>query len=497
MNNANQEVTDVLDMFLARAKDCPRVAAVDDADGEVSYEELVSLACRVAGTLGSVTENPCPRVLIALCPSRRAYAAMVGSLVAGGTFCPVDLAGPEGRNATICEAFAPDVVFFERTVPSFLSALPITTPRVDLLKQLRQAEADPSTERSDVAYVVFTSGSTGRPKGVKMGRRGFSHFLGVAKTYFGLSPGERWGQFSNLGHDLGVMDVFMAVTQGGTLVPLSDAERHIRQAVAIRDKRLAVWQSVPGVLEFMIRANQLTAEFLAPLRVMSFCGDALRAQQLDALLSARPDLHVFNTYGTTETTGFNTLNHLTSGNFLESCDAGAVAIGEDVQGWSIHLRGGDSADEGQIVVASEFLSLGYWRDEERTQAAFRQVQFGDRTPQRCYFTGDFGIRRNGRLYCSGRMDRQVKIQGERIELEEVDGLLREAGFSAAYTIVKDGELHAFVESTRSIDQEQVRDYLQKSLPFQAIPRAVHALPSLPRNQNGKIDRDILLRRVSS
>ena len=497
MNDANQEVVDVLDMFFSGAKECPRIAAVDDADGEASYEELMSLACRVAGTLGSVTENPCPRVLIALAPSRRAYAAMIGSLVAGGTFCPVDLVGPEGRNATICKAFAPDVVFFERTVPPFLSALPLTTPRVDLLKQLRQVEARPSPERSDVAYVVFTSGSTGRPKGVKMGRRGFSHFLGVAKTYFGLSPGERWGQFSNLGHDLGVMDVFMAVTQGGTLVPLSDAERHIRQAVAIRDRRLGVWQSVPGILEFMIRANQLTAEHLAPLRVMSFCGDTLHARHLDALFSARPDLHVFNTYGTTETTGFNTLNHLTSGNFRGSCDAGSVAIGEDVPGWRIHLRGGDSADEGQIVVASECLSLGYWRDEERTRAAFRQVQFGDRPPQRCYFTGDWGIRRNGRLYCTGRMDRQVKIQGERIELEEVDGLLREAGFSDAYTVIKDGELHAFVESTQPIDQEQIRYHLKKSLPFQAIPRAIHALPSLPRNQNGKIDREIILHRVSS
>ena len=95
------------------------------------------------------------------------------------------------------------------------------------------------------------------------------------------------------------------------------------------------------------------------------------------------------------------------------------------------------------------------------------------------------------------MDRQVKIQGERIELEEIDGLLHEAGFSGAYTIIKDGELHAFVESTQSIEQEQIRAHLQKSLPFQAVPRTVLALPSLPRNQNGKVDREILLALVSS
>ena len=497
MSDASQEPSDVLEMFLARVKECPRVAAVDDADGEFSYEELASLAFRVAGTIRSVTDNPCPRVLVSLAPSQRAYAAMMGSIVAGATFCPVDLSGPEGRNAAICEAFAPDVVLFEKTAPSFLSSLPVTTPRRDLLKQIGDAEGQPSAEHSEVAYVVFTSGSTGRPKGVKMGRRAFSHFLGVARGYFCLTPGERWGQFSNLGHDLGVMDVFMALTQGGTLVPLSEAERHLRPAGAVKDRHLAVWQSVPSVLEFMLRANQLTPKFLAPLRLMSFCGDSLHAQRLEALLSACPDLHVFNTYGTTETTGFNTLNHLTSSNFRDSCDAGAVAIGEDVPGWSIHLRGGDNPDEGQIVVASEFLSLGYWRDEERTRAALREVELGGSPAQRCYFTGDWGIRKDGRLYCAGRMDRQVKIQGERIELEEVDSLLREVGFASAYTVIKDGELHAFVETTQELEQEHIRQRLQKALPFQAIPRAIHPLSSLPRNQNGKIDREALLERLSS
>jgi D-alanine--poly(phosphoribitol) ligase subunit 1 len=247
----------------------------------------------------------------------------------------------------------------------------------------------------------------------------------------------------------------------------------------------------------MLRAKQLTAKHLAPLRVMSFCGEPLHPHQLDALFKARPDLHVFNTYGTTETTGFNTINRLTASTYTESCQAGAVAIGDDVPGWSIHLRGGDTADEGEIVVASECLSLGYWRDEDRTRAAFRQVQFGDSGSQRSYFTGDRGVRRGSRVYCSGRTDRQIKIRGERIELDEVDGQLREAGFPAAYTILKNGELHSFVESPEDVDQERVRAHLKKSLPFHAIPKSVQALPSLPRNPNGKIDREALARNVTS
>ena len=247
----------------------------------------------------------------------------------------------------------------------------------------------------------------------------------------------------------------------------------------------------------MIRGKQLTSDYLASLRVMSFCGEPLRRRQLQVLFDACPDLTVFNTYGTTETIGFNTLNRLTAANFMDSCELESAAIGEDVPGWSIHLRGDHGEEEGEIVVASDFLSTGYWHDEKRARAAFRQVKFADSLTRRCYFTGDRGVRRDGRLYCSGRMDRQVKVRGERIEPEEIDSLFRQMGFPDAYTICKDDELYAFVESTEPLDQEQIRDSLRPSLLLHAIPRVIRALPSLPRNQSGKIDREALLREIES
>jgi D-alanine--poly(phosphoribitol) ligase subunit 1 len=421
---------------------------------------------------------------------------MIGSLIGGGTFCPIHVLGPKNRNAAIGQAFCPDIVFYEKIPPPCLEALPATTRLIDVSQAGSRSIYAPVAERSDVAYVVFTSGSTGEPKGVKVGRRGFSYFLEVAQSYFGIQAGERWGQFSNLGHDLGVMDVFMALTQGATLVPLTEAERW-RPGLAIRDRYLSVWQSVPSVIELMMRANQLHAEYISALRIMSFCGEPLRPHQLDALFKAHPELQVFNTYGTTETTGFNTFNRLTSRNYAESCDAGAVAIGEDVPGWSIHLLGGDTPNDGEIVVASEFLSLGYWCDEDRTREAFRHMGFGESGVRRSYFTGDRAVRRGSRVYCLGRMDRQVKIRGERIELEEVDALLRNIGFTATYTILKGDELYSFVESNEAVDEEHVRALLAKSLPFHAVPKTVKSLPSLPRNTNGKIDREALSRTIIS
>ncbi|MEZ5398742.1 MAG: AMP-binding protein [Bryobacteraceae bacterium] len=470
-----------------------RRKAVDQAGAATSYEELSASSFRVARAIRNVAP-PSARILLALPSSASAYAGMVGSLIAGGTFCSINMMGPAARNAEISRAFAPDIVLFEKTPPPFVDALPVTPERVDTSRLGTETLEVAIEAENDVAYVVFTSGSTGTPKGVRVGRGAFRYFLEIAAKYFDLHGGERWAQFSNLGHDLGVMDIFMALTQGGTLVPLDDAER-LRPGSTIRDRNLCIWQSVPSVIELMIRGRQLTADNLASLRVMSFCGEPLHPHHLRALFNARPDLVVFNTYGTTETTGFNTINRLTAENYADSCDAGAVSIGEDVPGWSIHLRGSETANEGEIVVASDHLSLGYWQDEDQTRAAFRDVDYGEGSIRRTYFTGDRGVRRGSRVYCSGRLDRQIKIHGERIELDEIDGRLREAGFNAAYTIFKDGELYSFVESAEEVDQERVRAQLRTALPFHAVPKSIRSLPALPRNPNGKIDREALARRV--
>lgn len=489
-------MVDLVDAFLHQVRSHPYLPAVEHHGASRTYEELSALAGRIAWSLQQVASTPSPRVLLALPASTAAYAGMIGTLLVGGTFCPINIEGPESRNISIIRAFSPDVILLDGSPSSFLDDLPATTPRVDVSRLGSHSLEQPNAEYSEIAYVVFTSGSSGQPKGVKIGRTGFSHFLTIARTYFNLILGERWGQFSNLGYDLAIMDVFLAVTQGGTLVPLVNPKERLMPATAIKERSIAIWQSVPSVLELMIRANQVSADCLAPLRVMSFCGEPLLPRHLKALYLARPDLQVFNTYGTTETTGFNTINHLTSDNYQDSCEAPTVALGDDVPGWSLSLRGGDSVDEGEIVVSSDCLSLGYWRDEDRTRDAFRQLRPEGTQERRSYFTGDWGIRKNSRLYFSCRIDRQVKIRGERIELDEIDYFLREAGFATAYTILVGDDLYSFVESADEVDEERIRAHLAKRLSFHSIPKAIRALPTLPRNPNGKIDGRALERSVT-
>src|SRR5438105_6104081 len=121
-------MTDLLDAFLSEVQKHPALTAVEHDGVATSYAELDDLARRIAGCVRQVVSTPSPRLLLALPPSPMAYASMIATLQLGGTFCPVNIDGPEARNALITRSFSPDVVLFNRTPSSFLDDLPATTP---------------------------------------------------------------------------------------------------------------------------------------------------------------------------------------------------------------------------------------------------------------------------------------------------------------------------------------------------------------------------------
>lgn len=488
-------MVDVVAAFQDQAKRNPDAIAVDHLGTRTSYDELAKLSQRCAAALLSAV-GPQPIVLLALLPSPHAYAAMIGTLMAGGTFCPIDVTGPEKRNAEIVRSLNPDAVLQDAAMPASFVGNERLAAAINVrdLPSQTTAPVCSTTSSQQAAYVVFTSGSTGRPKGVVIARSSFSHFVDIAQNYFRTSLGERWGQYSNLGYDLAIMDVFSALCHGATLVTFASPTDRLFPAQAIARYRVNIWQSVPSVFDLMLGSKN-PDDSLKSLRVMSFCGEPLLASHLDTLFHVHPELVVFNTYGTTETTGFNTLNHLTSANYKDACLRPTVALGNDVPGWTIQLVGGPSPDEGQIVVCGDNLSLGYWSDEERTRRAFRHLIVSGHT-LRSYFTGDWGERHGQQLYFRGRIDRQVKVKGERIELDEIDFRLREAGFRASASVLADPDIYSFVESEARIDEDSIRRQLAEYLPFHAIPKRVLRIERIPRNQNGKVAFTELCRRVT-
>lgn len=487
---------DILDMFAAQVSAGPDVPAIIHAGRRTSYASLAELNGRIASAVLRVSPNIAPKILIAVKQSAHAYAAMLGTLLAGGTFCPIDVDGPVHRNMHILLSFMPDVLLFDSSCPSIIvDQSPAVTHRIDIHQISSDELTQGPRESSEIAYVVFTSGSTGQPKGVKAARKAVSYVVNSEQQYYCVQTGDKWSQYSNIGYDMGIMDALQALCHGATLIPITSPRERLMPARAIKESGITIWQSVPSVLELMIQAKQVSSDLLSSLRLMIFCGEPLFQSQLEILFEACPELTVFNAYGTTETTGFNAINRLTKENFRTSCASSSVAIGSEVQGWTIELSGEGAPNEGEIVVVGDNLSLGYWQDEEQTRVAFKQQMRGSEV-KRAYHTGDYGRRIGPNLYCQGRLDRQVKIRGERIELGEIDHLLRQAGYTAAYSILHDGEVHSFVECENYVDEAQVRTQLRKELPIHGLPKVIQTVTSLPRNANGKVDRQELERLAS-
>ena len=486
-------LADPVELFSRRVKASPDHVAIAEAGRSTSYAELANLAARFAAAFRA-RGGRAPRVLIHLPQCAEAYAAMLGSLMAGGIYAPNNLSAPAPRQRAVHEAFEPDVVVAGDGALEALGIGADDSRRVSPV-DLPAPLAESAWSADDLAYVMFTSGSTGVPKGVMVAREGLAHYTDWALSAMEVRAEDRWSQHPNLGFDLSVLDIYGALCGGATLVPLARQGDRLTPAAAIRRHNLTIWNSVPSVVDLMIRARQVTAENLRSLRLLTFCGEPLLPAHLEAIFAARPDVRVHNTYGPTEATVSCTVVRLAAADYRDACRA-SVALGEPIPGMDIWLEGGESADEGEVVIGGPQVARGYWRDPERTAAVFGQARRGGVT-LRTYRTGDRAARSGRHLFFVERVDRQVKILGHRIELGEIDAALRACGASAACTVLWNGELHAFIESTGSAALAELRAALATRLPTYAIPGHFHAIAALPRNVNDKADAGALIAQLAA
>ena len=453
-------------------------AVVEDAR-TVPYGEFGQKVRRIAAAIADSTASGDSRVLIHLAQGSDAYAAMFGALMAGGYYAPVDVTAPPERQTRIVAGFEPTVVVTATSLPPHVAAAAGQAKVVDLSKLPATELAEPRAP-AHLAYVIFTSGSTGEPKGVMIPRRGLAHYTAWAGEAMAIVPGDRWSQHPNIAFDLSVLDIYGALCWGATLYPITNRKDRLMPGDFVRRHRLTIWDSVPSVIDLMRRAGQAGAEQLSSLRMATFCGEPLLAEHLDALFAANPGLTVHNTYGPTEATVSCTLVRLSAANYRSACGS-SVALGSAIPGMRLDLVGGESGEEGEIVLSGPQLADGYWRQPERTSSTFVEIDLGGR-PTRVYRTGDWARYSEGHLYFVSRTDRQVKIHGHRLELGEVEAALRAAG-----AVLARGEVHAFVEGVGGETLPDLHAKLVRRLPSYAIPAQIHVVERFPRNANDKVD----------
>ncbi|WP_165984147.1 amino acid adenylation domain-containing protein [Streptomyces sp. YIM 98790] len=473
-----------------------------------TYRELAAHSDRTARLLLRRAGRAPRRIGLLASRSLLAYAGYLAVLRLGATVVPLNPAFPPGRNAAIARAAGVGLLLADG------GEHPETPPGVPVFSPTEQELLAPAEDTGAVlparpagpdglAYILFTSGSTGVPKGVPIRHRNVHAYLEHVVSRHGTGPGDRVSQAFDLTFDPSVYDMFTAWGSGATLVVPTRADL-LAPVRFINRNRITHWNSVPSVISLALRMRALEPGGMPTLRRSLFCGEPLTLLQAGAWSRAAPGSVVENLYGPTEMT-------VTCAEYRLPADPGdwprpangTVPIGRVHPGLD-HVvldEGGRPARAGELCLRGPQRFPGYLDPADN---AGRFLHFdgstatghdgrGPLTEEHWYRTGDRVTRHGNDLVHLGRTDHQVKVRGYRVELGEIEAVLREQpGVTDAVVLAGAGEsgetelVAAYAGDGAA--EEDLLCALAARLPGYMIPRRLAAFETLPRNENGKIDR---------
>ncbi len=411
----------------ARTPDAPAVIAPDRT---LSYATLMAEAEAVAGALRADGMAAGDHVAICLPRGWRQAVAVLGTVLAGAAYVPVDPALPEARRhhlmrhaRTRCALTAGDLSA-SLSWPDGVQVLDMET--LDTAHATAAPPHEPGPEA--LAYILYTSGSTGEPKGVMISHRQAVNTLLDVNRRFGMDGRDRVMGLSALSFDLSVYDLFGTWAGGGALVTLPpDQAREPACWVDLLGRHGGtVWNTVPALMELLVEHVSAGGPGTDPapgaLRLVLLSGDWIPTTLPDRIRALWPGVAVISLGGATEGAIWSVFHP------IESVDPAWVSIpyGLPLANQTMHVLGPDGDPRplhvpGEIHIGGAGVALGYWDDPERTAAAFF---VHPRTGERLYRTGDLGRRLpDGSLEFLGRTDFQVKINGHRVELGEIEAAL--------------------------------------------------------------------------
>ena len=490
--------------FESIVRRAPKRLAVKMREQHCTYEALNRAANQVAHALLAARGAGAEPIALLLGQSVAALATMFGVLKAGKCYVPLDPTLPRARLMTILEDVQPGLLITNNHYVALARELTDTGYEVlntDLLEAALSTE-NPGLELSPdtLAYILYTSGSTGRPKGVVQNHRNILHHGMRVANALHISADDRIALFASLSTGQAKTVMYYALLNGATLYP-----RHIKEeglthlAAWLSEEEITIYHSSATVFRAFI--DTLTGgETFAKLRLVRVGSETVAPTDVERYKTFFPPHCLFlNSLSSTET---GTIRIYLM-NKETSIDESMVPVGYAVEGVEVLLLDENGVEvglnqPGEIIVKSRYLSPGYWRRPDLTAAAFLpDPQGGD---ARLYRTGDLGRRLpDGCLVHLGRQDFRVKIRGHRIEVAEVEQVLR--GHADIKDVVVMAQPHAAGEQhlvAYLVPTQQpgpsiraLQAFVQRTLPDYMVPTAFVLLAALPLTPGGKVDRQRL------
>lgn len=496
----------VVDLILERARRRPTAIAVEHGTRRLTYQQLELAAQQLADTMIRRGVRSGQLVAVLLPNGIDAVVAIVGVLLAGAAYLPMDPEGPRSRMAAILSDAEPSMI-----VTSSQYANLVENHGADVLFTDHPMSAGHATpvdsdigSTDDAAYVIYTSGSTGRPNGVLITRGALANFVAGAGDRYRLTPDDRVLQFAPLHFDASVEEIFLTLTTGATLVvrtaQMPQSMPHFietcaRQRISVLDLPTAFWHELTHAL-----ATGLTT-LPDSVRMVIIGGEAALPERIIQWNNVTGgSVRLLNTYGPTEATVVATTAELNGTGISDTVPIGVPLPGVRAAVLDQHGQPAAPNTVGELYLIGDGLAREYLGQPELTCERFAPLSQLAGQP-RAYRTGDL-VRRgaDGQLVFVGRIDEQFKISGHRVDPAEIETLLLgHPGVAEAAVVgrvLADGAKHLSAHivpaaSAVGVSPAQLRTYLHSVLPAASIPGSVVMLERLPRTPSGKVDRRAL------
>ena len=409
------------------------------------------------------------------------YVSIFGTLISGKTYIPINQNLPIQKIKKIIKIAKIDLLSVSKNSDKKFNILKVEKINLENL-YFKKISSKKTIHNFDIAYVIFTSGSTGEPKGVPISRENLYHYINWLIKNFKVKKNSRCSQFPNIGFDLSVVDIFSTICSGGTLVVPRNIFYRNFPAKFIKKNNITHTVFVPSFIELMNNSSQLNKNNLMSLKNIFFCGEALYKNQIEKLFKLNKNLKIINAYGPSETTVSCTKLSLNRNNFKNYCND-TVSIGKTIDGMKIKLLDNSNLKDKtyELLISGPQVFKGYLNNKILNKNKFIVIN------KKKYFkTGDLVTKIKGNIFFKKRIDNQIKIKGYRVELDEIDAMIRKFGIYETKTIFKNSQLKSFVRSAKK-EVPFILKFLKKNLPLYMIPNSIIALQKFPKTINDKLD----------
>ncbi len=478
------------DRFEANLSSCLNDTAVEYRNEKLTYNELNRKANQLANLMISKNHSHAP-VAIVLSRGINMIVSLLAAIKSGVPYVPIDPNQPGTRIQYILKDCKADLIISESEHQHKLSMESVQNIFIDD-EQEKIEDFDDSSPRleiapDDTAYIIYTSGTTGNPKGVCIPHSSLVNYTDSVSDSIGFRKNSSYATVSTIAADLGNTMIFPALLNSGSIIITPEEALFSPDLLADCFEK-----SPPDYLKIVpshMKALLVGDKDVLPKKALILGGEELSQGLVAKIRSLSPDLDLFNHYGPTESTVGVTTYKIVG-------DEEVIPIGKPLNNCTVYILDNNMKPlppgvEGEIFIGGQSLASEYFNRKELTIERFVDDPF--HSGERLYKTNDKAVlREDGNILFRGRYDRQIKHNGHRIELKEIEvHLAKQDDIEQAIVLIPDektnNQLWAVVSTTNGTGEADIKEKLASTLPHHMIPNRVFILSEIPITLNGKVD----------